>query len=281
MNHFEIIADFKQALLDAGIIYLGDIIADGKLHRFHVEGDKAGSQNGAYVLHADQHSAGWFQDFKQGIEGTWRARGNSAQLTQADKAAIEQAKQQRQQEQQTRHEKAADKARYTWSVSTPAKTFPYLTKKNIQAHGARVTKNKLLATPLFNKQKELVNLQFISADGQKRFLSGGRKKGCFWWIGMPTQTIVIAEGFATAATLHEQTGHMVFIAYDAGNLHPVAATVKRLFPDSQLVIAVDHDLSGTGQEKAQAAALAVSAWVSMPPTPGHDWNDHYNSLEVK
>ena len=48
-----IVESFRQALLAAGIHFYGEIIPDSKLHRFHIEGHKHASQNGAYTLHLE------------------------------------------------------------------------------------------------------------------------------------------------------------------------------------------------------------------------------------
>jgi putative DNA primase/helicase len=152
--------------------------------------------------------------------------------------------------------------------------FPYLKKKKIRKHCARLYRNALVI-PIFNEYLKLVNLQFIDAQGAKRFLSGGQKKGCFSYIGDLTKNnkILICEGFATGASLHENTGLLVLIALDAGNLEPVALTARRRFRQAEIVIAGDNDESGIGQEKAKKAALAVNGKYLIPPTPGTDWND--------
>ena len=54
-----------------------NIIADGKLHRYHVSGDKGRSRNGWAVLHIDEHPAGQFGCYKRwGSEKfTWTMKG--------------------------------------------------------------------------------------------------------------------------------------------------------------------------------------------------------------
>jgi putative DNA primase/helicase len=121
----------------------------------------------------------------------------------------------------------------------------------------------------------LANLQFIQPDGAKRFLKGGRKQGCCWRIG-PAQgagTLCIAEGYATAASIHEATARPVLIAFDAGNLQAVAEAARKLHPEADIILCADHDLSGKGQRGAALAALAVGGKVAMPETPGQDFND--------
>lgn len=274
--NYNIISQFREAMNTAGIQYFGEIIPDGKLHRFHVDGQKRGTLNGAYVLHGDGCPAGYFQDYTTGLSQTWRLNGHKVAY---DAAKIEEARQRREAERLQAHQKAAETAAYIWRSAEPAASHPYLTKKRIQPHGTRIYKAALVV-PIHNEADRLVNLQFIAADGTKRFLSGGRKRGCFFTIGDLTDTALICEGFATGASLHEETGQRVVVAFDAGNLLPVSRNIRELSPDSEIIICADNDISGVGQAKAKEAALAVGAKVLIPPTQGTDWNDYLTGCAI-
>lgn len=268
------IDQFRQAMQAAGIRYSGEIIADGALHRFYVDGHKHGSQNGAYTLHLDGYPAGWFQDFKSGISKTWSG-GNGSKISYSLINQIEAARQQRESEIRQKHEAAAWKAVEIWQKSKPVtkqSEHSYLAKKRIQPHGARKY-HESLVIPIYNESDQLVNLQFIDSEGAKRFLSGGRKRGCFHIIGDLSRHILICEGFSTGASLYEDTHQQVIVAFDAGNLLPVAKNIRELSPDSEIIICGDNDLSGVGQAKAKEAALAIGGKVLIPLTPGNDWND--------
>lgn len=267
-------SQFRQAMRNAGIDYFGEIIADGQLHRFHIEGHKPGSKNGAYILHLDRFPAGYFQDFKSGTSQTWKSSSGS-HVSDALNKQINDAKVKREKEICQKHKMAASKAVHIWNRSKPiAKQVdhPYLVKKRIQPHEARLYGDALVI-PIFNESDHIVNLQFISTEGQKRFLSGGRKRGCFYIIGNQSEKILICEGFATGASLYEDSGQRVVIGFDAGNLLPVAKNIRELSPDSEIIICGDNDLSGIGQTKAREAALAIGGKVLIPPIPGTDWND--------
>jgi putative DNA primase/helicase len=259
----------------AGIQYSGEIIPDGKLHRFHIEGHKRGSKNGACTLHLDNHPAGWFMDFKTGVSQKWRMSGSMERIPRQMIAEIEKAKREREAEQRQRHEAAAVKARSIWHKSKPVNQqseHQYLIKKRIQPHGIRISRD-VLVIPLKDEHKRIVNLQFILPAGEKRFLTDGRKLGCFYPIGQPTPKILICEGFATAASIHEHTGQCVIVAMDKGNLKPVAEVIRKLFPANEIIIAGDNDLDGGGQLKAREAALAIGGKLLIPKIPGKDWND--------
>ncbi|MEP6601374.1 MAG: AAA family ATPase, partial [Nitrospirota bacterium] len=129
----------------------------------------------------------------------------------------------------------------------------------------------------------LRSLQFISEDGkQKRFLKRGAVAGAYCSIGGPTDTICIAEGFATGATIHEVTGHAVVVAFNAGNLEAVVRSLRSRFPDATLIVCADDDdgvPGNPGIAKATEAARAVGGLLAVPyfgadrPDGATDFND--------
>ena len=279
-KHFsisEIENAFFNHAADAGVKFTNPIKADGQLHREHVEGDKLGTKNGAYILHGDSPASGWFLHYKTGISGKWTLSDKREPITKPMLEEIEQERQRRKIEQQTHHDRAANKAVFIWDNATPIteqSQHYYLIKKHVQPQGERLYSDALVI-PIYDENKQLVNLQFIHADGTKRFLSGGQKKDCFYQIGNLKEgdIILICEGFATAASLNDHTGYSTVVAFDAGNLKSVAVVMRRLFPSSQIIIAGDNDESGTGQKAAREAALAINCKYIIPETAGHDWND--------
>jgi putative DNA primase/helicase len=279
---------FLEAAHTAGINLTGPIIGDGKLHRTHIEGHKVGTKNGAYILHLDSHPAGWALDYTTGQTFTWRADGQKVRLSAADRAAIDAERKRRESERQQLQRTAADKARYIWSRSKPINlpdTHPYLVNKRIKPHGARLSSYKgrsSLVIPIFGASG-LTSLQFIEADGGKRFLPGGEIKGGFMGIGMAGVTqaergrILICEGFATGASLREWFQQPVIVAFYKDNLEPVAKRIRALYPNHELIICGDNDESGTGQKAARAAALALGGKYLLPPIVGTDFNDAINT----
>lgn len=285
MNNIE--NQFKTAAIAAGIPFDGAIIADGKLHRIHIQNHRIGTKNGAYILHStDGIPAGWGMDFKTGNSFKWREDGQQSKLSRADLAAIEAAKIQRQKEQVERHKQAAQKAcQLSKGAIYADSNNEYCHRKNIRPHGCKTIGSGrlkgVLIVPIFDANNKLVNLQFIQPDGTKRFLSGGKKKGCFFIIGEATDKILIAEGFATGASLFEYHGLQVYVAFDAGNLESVAEIVRAKRPEAEIIICGDNDESGIGQTKARAAALAIGGKYIIPPTHGHDWNDEINARKLE
>lgn len=271
---------FLDAMRGAGISAAdpSEILADGVLHRFRVEGDKAHTRNGWAVLHADvgRPAAGAFGHWRTGKSHTWRAGGHrlsAAEQVQVD-AAIVLARRQREDEIALQHCDAQVRARDIWARSEPADpSHRYLVRKGVKPHGIRQL-HGLLVIPLRDAAGEIWSVEFIAPDGTKRFLKGGRKRGCYFSIGKLSERLLIAEGFATAASLHEATGDAVAVAFDCGNLKPVARALCAKFPHVAIVICADNDLSegNPGLTMAHAAAAAVGGKVAVPP-PGYDFND--------
>jgi putative DNA primase/helicase len=307
-DSIDILAEFRAAMATAGIVTSDPLIPDGQLHRIHVEGQRHGTKNGAYILHGDRSPAGWWLDFVSGNTATWAAHGQF-RMDDESRRQIEKARAQRQAEQLEKHQAAALRAREIWHQANPCTAHPYLERKGVAAHGLRVADWKkwvggpsnwtaitiqfALLVPLRDTAGAIWNLQAIFPEvhpalgRDKDFLSGARKSGLFHEIGTPTLTILVCEGFATAATVHEITGHQTFVAFDAGNLKPVAMMVRKRFPGAEIIIAGDNDRKTPGNPgltKAREAALAIGGKVSVPPFPdgaeGSDWNDFYSSKEA-
>ncbi|MEA6216663.1 primase-like DNA-binding domain-containing protein, partial [Salmonella enterica subsp. enterica serovar Anatum] len=134
-----------------------------------------------------------------------------------------------------------------------------------------------VVVPLYEDTGTLVNLQLINADGLKRTLKGGQVKGACHIIEGKKQAgkrLWIAEGYATALTVHHLTGETVMVALSSVNLLSLASLARQKHPACQIVLAADRDLNGDGQNKAAAAADACEGVVALPPVFG-DWNDTF------
>ena len=103
--------------------------------------------------------------------------------------------------------------------------------------------------------------------------------------------ILVGEGFATTATLHEAILEPAAVAFNAGNLRPVAEALHAKYPTAQIVICGDNDSATSGNPglaKAWEAAQAVNGLLAAPlftdPAEGTDFNDlavRYRANEVR
>ena len=170
-------------------------------------------------------------------------------------------------EQNKIQENAAVTAKNIWEKAHDAIEHPYLVKKKVQSYGLKEYKDCLLV-PLFDSEGKLWSLQFITKD-TKRFLSGGKKKGCYFVIGTisPSENAFICEGYATGATIHECSKIPVVVAFDAGNLKSVIQAIREKYPQLKMTICADNDCysqQNVGLEKAKEAALISNAQVIVP-----------------
>ena len=185
----------------------------------------------------------------------------------------------------TRADDAAARAARIWVPARPAPAdHPYLAAKRAGPLALRMDPGGRLIVPLQDVDGRLHSLEFIAPDGAKRFLAGGAKKGHFAVVGLdpaplekPTGPVLICEGWATGASLHLATGHMVIAAMDAGNLSPGAEALRARFPVADLVLVADNDTkpdrdSNPGVAAARKVALAVDGRLAVPDSPG-DAND--------
>ena len=279
------IEGFIRALDAAGLSTTQEIIPDGQLHRYHVKGDKKGSTNGWYVLHADSIWSGVFGSWKYGMTYKWCSKGDD-NLNPSEWKAIEERKlqacQQRKCEQEIKQEEARHIANAIWSRAEGDGSVSfhfYLRDKKVKSHGLGFHQ-ETLTVPMHDIDGVLRSLQFIDWQGKKRFLSGGQKKGCFFQIGELAGVLCICEGYATGASIYEATGHTVAVAFDAGNLKPVAQALRKKYPRLKLIICADNDTKAKvniGVIKAKEAAIATRALLAIPPCDG-DFNDYYSGV---
>lgn len=274
---------FREKMHQAGLVPPAVIEADGVLHRFHVEGDKRGTLNGWYCLHLDGRAAGAFGSWKAGFTSTWAADGDHMSRAECDafRVEIEAARRQAQAERRAEHKMRAAEARAEWNAAGPANPrHRYLGAKAVKSHGLRQRADTLLV-PLIDQYGVLWNLQCIGPDGDKRFRAG-RAGGLFSPVGDLTEprTILLCEGWATAATLHEETDHPVLAAMFAGNLRVVAEAARAVWPNADRVVCADNDRftdGNPGVTKATEAAKATGAKLLIPEfpagEPGSDFND--------
>lgn len=277
--------EFAHALEQAGLDLRGKApIMDGQIHRVPLIGRSGGDLDGAYCGYLDERPAGWMQNFSAGDKTTWIATGHTLTKEQLEtqRAEIAQKREERQQLILEQQQKTARDAHAEWIAHDWASADnPYLQAKGVQPFGVREEVDGTLLVPVMTVDKELRGLQTISPDGEKRFMYGMEKSGNFHMIAEPGKDlsqgeIILAEGYATGATLHMATAEPVAVAFDAGNLEPIAKKLREKFPNAAITICADNDHQHTrrtpegvepwnkGVELAQRAAQEVGGKVVVP-----------------
>ncbi|MCG8049505.1 MAG: toprim domain-containing protein [Candidatus Thiodiazotropha endolucinida] len=267
--------DFRSAIQSAGLEPPNHIVP-GTLHRFPGNNKKSGNRAG-WCLYFEDGLGGCFGDWSSGISETWHAKyhkpySSTERATYARR--MKEIKKLRNAQLKLRQVNAAKRAAKIWKAATSAPSnHPYLILKHIHPHGARIYKG-MITLPVMDFINKITSLQFISKDGNKLLLSGGRKGGCFIPVSgniTSHSRVILCEGWATGCTLAEDDPTaMVMAAIDAGNLEPVALAVRHRWPSTEIVIAGDDDrltAGNPGATKAKAAARASGALLALPEWP--------------
>ncbi len=284
----DILHNFAECLRSAGL-EVEAVLADGLLHRCGTT-DRPRRKDGAYKAFLDAPASIWWKNWRTRDEGTWTTRPEK-EFSAAQRKALHErlaaAKADTKAEQERRWKAAAKLAASIWNHSRPAgNDHPYLKRKEVPAIGLRQTEDGRLVVPVLNPSGRIQSLQFILPDKpsegtDKFFLKGGKTSGGFFSIPAKNDTkdgpLLIAEGYATGASLHLATGHAVLFAFNAGNLEAVAHIARARYPDREIMLCADNDCEtikadGTqgnpGKEAASRAAQAVDGKLAV--CPAHD-----------
>ena len=260
-----------------------DLLEMGKLRRCKVEGDT--EKRGWYHLHEIRLSNG--DDLIVGSYGAWHGLVNNAtkvELKGTDLSAEQRSSLRNRLAEDKRRaefarkadaERAAAKAKAAWNKCSDDGDCKYLHRKNVLAHGVRFSPQGSVVIPMLDITGKIHGLQVIRGKqtGQRKRLdkefwpAGLTKKGHFHLIGMPDKIILVAEGYATAASLFEATGLCVAVAFDASNLCPVANALHARYKQANILICADDDAFSEGNPGvtcASAAAMEVGGAFAVP-----------------
>lgn len=305
--------DVLRQLQAAGLLVDG--LEIGKRTRCRVEGDR--EKRGWYSLFEIVSKSG--SVLIVGAFGVWRGDSPNtmkvelpkddrdpltADQAEALKARIKRERQAADDARRLEAARAAKRAESAWRKCLPTGASDYLQRKEVQAHGVRFTDTGAVVVPMLDVQGRVHGLQFILPAGHERRKKTGRdkeywppgqaKRGHHFMLGQPPDVggvILLAEGYATAATLYEATGLAAVVAFDANNLLPVAEAIARRFKRARILVCADDDFIGkcaecgkptpvaaelcthcgephgrhnTGVQSAQAAAIAVEGAHAVP-----------------
>jgi len=300
------IQEFIDAMRAAGLGPADDaVIVDDDTPRYYkIDGDKKGKTRGSYALayDGDGFAYGWFYDHRAGENHKWhsKAKGRSKDDGERHRAKVAAQRAARDASIKAAHDAASERAAMLWAKGSREGSTPYLARKRIGLNGARII-GDMLAIPM-HKDGKLVGLQFIGADGEKRFLTDSDKAGSYHSMrGDDMSVIRICEGYATGCAIRDTyPANPVIVAWDAGNLKSAAKTMQAKYPDARIVICADNDQwtkkpDGTawnpGIEKARQSAIAIGgASVVAPDFPADDpgkrtdwwdWWDAYGADGVR
>jgi putative DNA primase/helicase len=233
--------------------------------------DKPKHRNGAVMIFDTRPLHFWFRNHATDVQGVYREPSFEPTKPALAKPSPD-----------VDYAKAAEVARQNWDMAAPASSHPYLERKQVKSHGLRSLGSQLVI-PAYDANRHLWTYQTIDEDGQKRFLKGGKKQGCYFPLGgKPQRWLLLVEGYATAASLYECLGLPVAVCFDCGNLLSVSQALRRKLPDVEFVFCADNDgntPSNPGIAKATKAAAVTGGRVVYPhfktqDSKSTDWNDY-------
>lgn len=323
-------AEFKEVLEQNGFVIEGLPILDGKIHRIDVADKKRGNKNGWYRGFSDGRPNAVFGDYTKGQDRAstgmkWKSMssnfstGYDPAKAAEMKAEYEAKKAAAEKELLEAQLKTADMLDKEFASAPAANDqHPYLEAKGVKNHDLKLDKRGNLLMPLRDVDGKLWAVQRIGRPDPKtgktfKMIGAMRTKeekaqgikhpakmdGTFFVIDekalSSSKQIVIVEGYSTGATVHEATKLPVIVAVHSGNLEKVAESLAKKYPEKQIMIAGDNDLSNelkgkenVGKLKAEAAALAVKGEVALPSFTkeelakgASDWNDLAKSRGIK
>ncbi|RAX59326.1 hypothetical protein CCZ01_00910 [Helicobacter monodelphidis] len=277
----EILSAFKNALENHGLIIDASPIMDGKIHRVKTITDKGREKSGAYSGFLDEYPAGFIQNFKTGIKENWKM---PLELKQdiTNYQALNQKKiiaptKNKEQEILELQEKTALKIEEEYQNAHWAySNHPYLNKKGFNENFYLKQDNRgSLLIPLKDENGKIWSVQRIFPNGDKiigiirtkdekeqGIEYSAKKSGCFHIVGAKNleycKEFIIAEGFATAATIYKALNKPVIMGVDAGNLPKIVEVLKAKFQNTPITLIADNDkkrelqgLSNIGVETAK------------------------------
>lgn len=257
----------EQVCTRLGIEVPKNISCDDRIYRTSTVGGRRRNKNGAIKLFSDGRG-GIAWNWQAGEDETFFIGGPAKRLTDAERRQLAKRRQEAAEALQRQYEEAAAKARRIWgSAPLALPGHPYLERKGIEPYGVRERWGKLII-PVYDANKEIVSIQMIAPDGEKRFLKGACNSGIFILNGSrKSGPVLVAEGFATAASLAEATFATVVCAFNASAMGKAAKRVRSSVPDRQVIICADNDhLAG----KSEAQADDIGAGFVIPDFEGFE-----------
>ena len=274
-----------------GVTYNGDFLLDGQIHRFKPEGKK--NPDGWYVIFDNGgYLTACFGDWSSDdICYKWSSVSQKLMTPEQRhilKTKVQESQKKAQEIREQAQAAAKAEAIKIWNSALEVSQHPYLVKKGIDAplgikQYLHPHYGSSLIIPLYD-DTGLSSLQFIywneeAQRFEKRFLPDGGISGCRMVIGDPTERILLAEGYATAWSLHKATGDMVMVVFNCHNLPKVAASMSA--SDNSFLICADNDSTQAKNAGLKAAIKAanMTAFPCAYPilTDGTDFNDLYLS----
>ena len=282
-----------------------DVKLDGELHRYRVHDDKPGQKSGAICIHTDGWAAGFVMDWRKDLRENWRYDISGLDISDEQRnyynsdeyrKKCEEEHRKKEEQRQARHLEASERARRLWGKLPEApENHPYLQRKNVKSYGLHYDPNSgNLAVPIRRINGLVFSIQWIpSAEGlHKLFYEHADMTGAFFSIGLESlkenlkQIILLGEGYATMAKVHELTDKPCVAAMSCHRLNEIAKILHETYPEAKIIITADNDHKTEVRTERNPgllyARLVVQAKLAVgiaapdfeENESGSDWDDY-------
>ena len=248
-----------------------------------IKQDSSGQKSGYYVVNElNGNYFATFGNWKTGFEGKWSSINTQSMTTEQREGLqrqLQEAKERHQEAKKQQHNEMAEKVKSWFESYTSVLEHEYLTNKKVKNYGLKQYQD-LLVCPVYSTRGDIRSLQYISKNGEKRFAKNSEIKGNIFLVGADINDIpkldkiILAEGYATCASIFEATQIPVACVFSANFVMAVALQIRKL-SGARIIVALDNDESGVGEKKAQECVQVVpNSCVRLPSERG-DFNDLY------
>ena len=282
-----------------------DIVLDGELHRYRIHDDKPGQRSGAICIHTDGWAAGFVMDWRKDLRENWRYDISGLEIDEEQRTyynskeywqKCEEESRKKEHEREMRRLSCSERARRLFDRLPEApEDHAYLQRKNVRAYGLHYDPNTGdLAVPLRRINGLVFSLQWIPAseDRHKLFYECAEMSGAFFSIGLetlkqnPEQTILLGEGYATMAKVHELTGKPVVAAMSCHHLQEIAKVLHEAYPEAKIIVTADNDHKTESRTEINPGiryanlvvqaklAVGIAAPDFQEEEDGSDWDDY-------
>lgn len=276
----------QKCMSDKGILCPDEMHLDGRLHRYSYKGTKEKDEWYWGVILSSGHIYCTFGSWRD-IEKTTFTSFGSSPLSEEESAYLKQACEEFKNEEEDRAAEAKKHASKIYFSLNPALvSHPYLRKKNVYPHNIR-ERGEDLVIPLYDAEGNISTLQKISPSGEKRFLAHGKCSFCFYPIGdfSKSSKIFVCEGFATGASIYQESSIPVAVAFSCSNLFKVGHLLRSKYPGKKIMLA--SDLGNAGDKAVSQWKEHLNDCVYQPDFKGKqrerdsDFNDLANHPDLK
>lgn len=242
----------------------------------------------------------WWRNWSTGAEGYFSsvdAEAMSPEAKKEYKQAFDLYSKELAKEREKRLEIALKQAPKFWSQGEDlhGKQHEYLKTKQVNSYGLRISSSGKLMIPAYTQDGDIQNIQKIYQveDRFEKLFYPWPVSGLYYPVsavaGKESDALLIAEGYATAASLRQATGLETWVAFSAGNLANIVKFARQKYSDRRIVICADYDKpnqtylegGGTGLAMARKAALTIgNCYLAVPPHSDEEKID-FNDLACK